>query len=488
MELESASKQRQRASSSQKKQGSQPSQNANGDTGKAPASSDSIRNAVKDKDDETKYRAAAMMAQNNLSGRDDVDDEVMKDEIDKIYSEMTGGKSGREIRGENLFTDTIGGLNDLINGATLAVGNGLNAAWDWGIGGIADQFGAGDVARNMFDGEDVQGVVDIAADLGLMALGPAGWGAMVAKNAVQNADGLMEALSGKDNVTREDLSLEDRLMRGGQSALGIGLSAVPVVGKAGNVLLKGGGKAAAKDAVKQNAKQVAKEERYFGKGNAKTPEMQGPLPKASALDAIKTVPGDVKGTGKSIADVVSTISKEGTPLTKAGRDAGVLGRRAAREDAVRSMPGVKQNLKAFDVASAKSAGSRAKKLDSLMEKAGNNPVKMQKALEKSFKPGIGERIGGTVGAGALNTAAGVLPPTVSGEEFDPKDVAGFALLSTLMPGLGRKGVGMTGKRSANAQRLGLIGSGAIKNRSRQDERDAGDVMSEDDILRALRLR
>lgn len=465
---------------------------------KVAASSDSIKNAVKDKDDETKYRAAAMMAQNNLTGRDDVDDKVMKEEIDKIYSEMTGGKSGREMRGENLFTDTIGGLNDLINGATLTVGNGLDAVWDWGAGGIADMFGAGDIVRNAFDGEDVQGIVDIGADLGLMALGPVGWGAMVGKNVIQNSDNLTEFFSGRDNVTLEELEGDERLGKGGEAALGIGLSMLPGAGKVGNLVRKGGGKvgkSVADDAMKKNAKQIRKEERYFGKGNSKTPEMQGPMPdgksKTKALegvkDRLKSMRDGVTEAPGNVRDAASMIGRQGTPLTKAGRDAGALGRKAAREDAKRSIPGYRQNLAVDDIAALRSAEGRADRLEHLMKKAGDDPVKKQKALEKSFEPRFRDKAASIAGSAAASGGAAVLPYATQ-DDFEIEELAPYLMLSMLTPKLGKHGVGVTGKKSPTAQRAGLLGSGMVRQANREDERDVGGVLSEDDILRALKIR
>lgn len=189
--------------------------------------------------DDMKYAIATKTAQDRLGGYDDVDDNTMKSEIDSILENELGAEAGtgRRMRGENWFTDSIGKIKDFINGATHMAGEGINNAFDTVVGGglgLVDE-GLGQTAKDLFNADDAAMVADMAADLGLAAIPYAGIPLVVAKNAAQQSDNIAEAISGVDNVTQLDLEGSERFGKGLESALTTGLSAIPGVGKAGNI-------------------------------------------------------------------------------------------------------------------------------------------------------------------------------------------------------------------------------------------------------------
>lgn len=198
----------------------------------------SISNAVENSNgalnsDAMKYATAYKLASNRLAGYEDVDDQRLKDEVDYILENELGAEegAGRKARGENAFTDAIGGIKDFINGTNVAIGNGMDWLWDNIVGNaagfIAQDDGVRETVQNAFNGEDLAIIPDIAEDALLaIAGGPVGLGLAAAKNLVQQSDNIAEAISGKDNVSQETLN---EWQRAGKTIEGLGGAALSVL-------------------------------------------------------------------------------------------------------------------------------------------------------------------------------------------------------------------------------------------------------------------
>lgn len=184
--------------------------------------------------DEVKYKVAVEAAKNNLKDQPDVDERELKAEIDNELKHLGASKSGAAIRGESPFSQALEGARNFIDDATLAVGNGVDWLADNTVGNFIGLFDKdlSNVAKNFMDGKDLQAIVDVASDVGLAALGPAGWAAMLGKNAIQQSDNIIEGITGKDSTTMEDVNSPAKLAEG---LGGLALSAVPVAGKIKNM-------------------------------------------------------------------------------------------------------------------------------------------------------------------------------------------------------------------------------------------------------------
>ena len=191
-----------------------------------------VKNA---KTDEAKYQAAVEKAREEI-GDKDVSRDEFKRIIDKYFKDLGASKTGREMRGENGWTDFVGGVNNVINGVNTTVGNAVDFAWDNVVGNAGGLISKdlGDDIKNMATGKDLALVPDIASDVALTVAGLTP--VVVAKEAFRNADNFKEAATGKDSVTLEDLGDEQRFAKAGMGALALALSALPGVGKAKNIL------------------------------------------------------------------------------------------------------------------------------------------------------------------------------------------------------------------------------------------------------------
>jgi hypothetical protein len=186
--------------------------------------------------DSEKYAAAVAMARNDLAGKN-VDRTTFKNAIDSYYNTMGASKSGREMRGEDSWTDFVQGVNDFTHGVNTGIGNGIDWLWDNGVGKFTDLVAgkeAGDAVKNFMTGEDLSIIPDIASDV-LLTI--PGWTIplVVAKEGFRNADNFNEAISGKDSVTLEDLDDSQRAAKAALGTMGVGLSVLPGVGKAKSI-------------------------------------------------------------------------------------------------------------------------------------------------------------------------------------------------------------------------------------------------------------
>lgn len=216
--------------------------------------------------DQEKYQAAVAAARNGFSGRDDVSREEFKNAIDDNFAAYGGSVTGREMRGETPLSDLAHGINDFTRGVNVGIGNLLDAGFDNTVGNFAGLFdeNLGSAVKNLATGEDLAVIPDIASDV-LLSL--PGWTVplVIAKELARNSDDIHEAVSGKDSLTLEDLDAGQRAAKGFSSALGVGLSAIPGIGKIrslAEVASKKGSKAtmeAAEKAVKEKATAAEKE-------------------------------------------------------------------------------------------------------------------------------------------------------------------------------------------------------------------------------------
>lgn len=166
---------------------------------------------------------------------------------DKYYDQLMQGAehpTGAQIRGENAFTQALGGIREGINGFNNMVGTGI----DWGVDRFGDLVGAvtgrDDWKQSIQDattGEDLAIIPDILEDIGLVALtGPVGGAALLgAKGLLQNTDNFQEALTGIDHITGERLTGGQRLANTAAGLGGTALTMLPgfSAAKAGRKLI-----------------------------------------------------------------------------------------------------------------------------------------------------------------------------------------------------------------------------------------------------------
>ena len=190
-----------------------------------------------------KYAAAVELAKQALSDKDDVDDKLFKDTIDQQFQALSpdGGLTGRDMRGENLWTDLVGGAKDAIEGFNTAVGNGMDAVFDntlGNLGNLGKSEGDADYdwAKKLFNGQDLSIVPDIAEDILLTAVPYVGPALAMGKNAIQQSDNIAEGLSGYDSITGEKIDGGQQAAKIGEAALSTALSGAGGIGKANRAL------------------------------------------------------------------------------------------------------------------------------------------------------------------------------------------------------------------------------------------------------------
>lgn len=244
----------------------------------------------------SKYVMAVNMAKEKFKDDPDVNQTIFRNSVDEIYNDLKeeGDKSAADLRGENWLQQAGRAVGEGID----TVNNGIGYGLDWLLDNIAgnaiglfDQQ-AGQNFKDMWDAEDLAIVPDIAEDIGLSLIPYAGIPLAMGKNAAQRTDEIAEAITGRDSVTQEKLNGYERGGRAVESALGVGLSAIPGVGKAAaskalpdmseralTTLIKDGLKESGADvgdlagkglkAAQKEQKAAAKEARKAGKGKGK---------------------------------------------------------------------------------------------------------------------------------------------------------------------------------------------------------------------------
>lgn len=183
--------------------------------------------------DDQRYQAAVALADNSLDGQRNVKRSMYKNTIDKYFKQLGGTKSGRDMRGENVWTDFVDRANEFTTDFNNGLGSLIDAGFDSTVGNLAHVIGgkdAGDAVKNLATGEDVAILPDIATDVALAAT-LYGIPLVVAKEGFRNADNFSNFINGKDAVTLKDL---DAGQRAANAVLGLGgtaLAAVPGIGK-----------------------------------------------------------------------------------------------------------------------------------------------------------------------------------------------------------------------------------------------------------------
>lgn len=196
--------------------------------------------------DDQKWNAAVERTKMQFQDDPRVSDSEFKKALDTAYDSYNPEVSARERRGENAWTDFVGGARDVINGINTGIGSGLDFAFDTAFATPLEIMGAkdaGKTVRNWFDGEDLAIIPDIATDVALVASG-VGIPAMIAKNAIQLSPQMAQGISGKDAVTLEKMDAGQQAANAAMGFGGLALAAIPGIGKGVNVAKATSNKAA----------------------------------------------------------------------------------------------------------------------------------------------------------------------------------------------------------------------------------------------------
>lgn len=465
--------------------------------------------------DDIKYQLAVEDARNNLADKENVTDEELKSEIDEQLKKYGASKTGSELRGENGFTKSLDAGRNFINNLMLGGGNVLDGFFDSTIGNLAGAIGGEDAANDVkgwFNGEDLQGVVDIATDIGLAALGPAGWAAMVGKNALQQSDNIMQGLNGgKDRITREDIGFE-----GGAASLleglgGTALAAVPVIGKARNLgkLAKlaaeeSAPKAISKAAVKDlpKAGQIEETANKAGKFNMKKPNGDDILNKKTfeneSIDQLPSTSSAIENVMKNASDlnygmktpkaVVEDVVKE-TPYSDLMRRAYNLNPFKRIDSKLAEMSEIGKRV---DKAAAKTKKEAdiAKRAEEGKRTIGDRIYDTKKKITKDDGPGIVSHLGNSVG-GAVSGALGANQVGVNntGNPISTDDILPAAITGAVAGLLGKNnGVSIRGNKARISPAIAYSLMGGMKAGDNITRGVQPEAMSDEEILEALKVR
>ena len=154
----------------------------------------------------------------------------------------------------SFISNTGGQVGNAINWANTGLGNLIDKGFDNTLGSLIYNVSGKSVdPRKWLTGEDVGTGLSLAEDLGLFALSTVnpliGLGALGVKSTAENADTIAEALSGYDLESGEELSDEQKALKGLTGVGNIALMMTPGLGalKGGKTLAKGLREAVGKD-------------------------------------------------------------------------------------------------------------------------------------------------------------------------------------------------------------------------------------------------
>lgn len=280
-----------------------------------------------DTPDAAKYALAVANAESKLG--EGADENDLRDAIDAEFAQLNPTVSGEEFRGEdNAFVKGVRTTRDAIDGLTEMAGNGIDWLWSRGADAlrlISDD--AGDYMDAMVNPETGQIAADMLLDLGLSAIPVVGLPLAVGKNAIQQSENLYEGITGRDDVTGRNLDGVQRGASALEGLLGIGLSAIPAIGKAKNSIgtlmdvSKAGGIDALENAAKIGRGRAAKTATKLAR------EIPG-IPK-DEIDSIAKEAGKVlqestaagRKLGKDqLANIEKVVEARGIPLAEGGAD------------------------------------------------------------------------------------------------------------------------------------------------------------------------
>lgn len=280
-----------------------------------------------DTPDAAKYALAVANAESKLG--EDADENDLRDAIDAEFAQLNPTVSGEEFRGEdNAFVKGVRTTRDAIDGLTEMAGNGIDWLWSRGADAlrlISDD--AGDYMDAMVNPETGQVAADMLLDLGLSAIPVAGLPLAVGKNAIQQSENLYEGITGRDDVTGRNL---DGVQRGAstlEGLLGIGLSAIPGIGKAKNSIgtlmdvSKAGGIDALENAAKIGRGRAAKTATKLAKKIPGIPkdEIDSITKEAGKILQESTAAGKKLGKDQ-LANIEKVVENRGIPLVEGGAD------------------------------------------------------------------------------------------------------------------------------------------------------------------------
>ena len=292
--------------------------------------------------DAEKWKAAVFMADEDGSARTGAELRALQDTYFNML-EPESGVTSRDFRGQNLITDAMDWAGDGLDQLYLKGGDALDFGWDTLVGGTLDTIGEKDLAqeaRDLFTGTDAAIVPEIASDLALMAIPGVGWGALAAKGAIDSRDQLIQAATGRDRYTGNELSETERALNLGAGTLGTVLPAI-AGGGATKAAAKTLGKAAGEEA--QIAEEAAKKAYKAATDATKKATKTSTDAYSSAINNIAAagVPDDLakqivkaqvkKGSGQALTDAEKGllksadnlgVSKELPSLAKAAGKAG----------------------------------------------------------------------------------------------------------------------------------------------------------------------
>ncbi len=215
----------------------------------APQEASNIQQAAQPDNPAALYQSAVQLAEANMGAGDD--DSDFRKEIDRIFTQELGGQQAdlAGLRGENPLMQLGHAVTDGFDFITEGLGTAADGLWDSTIGEL---FGQG--AKDLFTADDAAGLFDLATTIGLSFIPGVGIPLAAGKTLAANTDNIAEAFGGRDVLTREQLSDEERLFSGLAAGADTALSALPGVGRAATAGMRTGGRNAAKE-IAENAGQ-----------------------------------------------------------------------------------------------------------------------------------------------------------------------------------------------------------------------------------------
>lgn len=198
------------------------------------------------KGDAAKWQHAVQLAREDFGENADTDDRKFLERAEGYYATMDPESTADQVRGKNAFTSAVENVAHGIDGVNDFLGDGVKGAWDLLAGGGAELLGglAGmftgdedtasdwrDFTEGVIDDETADALASIGTNLAVSAIPGFGVPASIALAGLQNADGINEALTGRDSVTLQKLDDNERTGRALNAALDLGMSALPGIGK-----------------------------------------------------------------------------------------------------------------------------------------------------------------------------------------------------------------------------------------------------------------
>lgn len=285
-----------------------------------------------DDPDAYKYATAVRIVDNQIGNEQTLGDDEYRAAIDATFDQMNPTVTGSTMRGEDdILSGAVRTARNAIDDVNETAGYGIDWLWDNTVGNLAGAAGvAGNVGGSILDlifndgkGDEWDpenafnnakkmasdlvtpetGAIasDILIDLGLSAIPGVGIGLAAGKNAIQQSENIYEAISGRDDITGEEI---DPLQRGAKGLLGLGsvaLSAVPGIGKAKNA-----------DEIAKSGKEMVEE--YTGMLDdadnvlSFLDDASSAASSGSVDDVIKMATDRTDDAGKEIAPLLQQIS------------------------------------------------------------------------------------------------------------------------------------------------------------------------------------